>query len=116
MTWIYVAAAVIVFIGATHSYLGETRIFPRLFRADLSPFMRAIVRWAWHLTSVAWLGFAWQLYRIATHAPLGPTEVTRIIAVVFGVTGVVALVTSRGRHIAWPFLALVAVASWFGVG
>jgi hypothetical protein len=115
MIWIYVAATVIVLIGFMHSYLGETRIFPRLFRADLSPFMRAIVRWAWHLTGVAWLGFAWQLYTIAAGRPLGPIEVTRIIATVFGLTGIVSFVASRGRHIAWPFLAIVAVACWFGV-
>ncbi len=34
---------------------------------------------------------------------------------VFGVSGLIAFVTTRGRHIAWPLFALVALASWFGV-
>jgi hypothetical protein len=42
-------------------------------------------------------------------------DLSRTIAVIFGLTGLIAFVTTRGKHIAWPLFALVAIASWFGV-
>jgi hypothetical protein len=122
MILIYIAAIGAVIIGATHSTLGERLIFPRLLRAESLPrlrgsvdFARSIVRWAWHLTSLAWVGFAYLLFLIAAGKTPSAVELSRIIAVVFGLTGLVAFATTRGRHIAWPLLALVALASWFGV-
>jgi hypothetical protein len=122
MILLYAAAIGGVIIGATHSYLGEMRVFPKLLRAENLPrlrgsidFTRSILRWAWHLTSLAWFGFAFLLYLIAAGKSPSAVELARIIAVIFGLTGLVAFVTTRGRHIAWPFFALVALASWFGV-
>ena len=116
MVLLYVAAIVIVIISITHSVLGELRIFPRLFASDkVSPFIRSIVRWAWHITSLAWIGFAYLLFAIAMGHTPDAVALSRIVAVVFGLTGVVTFVTTRGRHIAWPLLTIVALASWFGV-
>jgi hypothetical protein len=122
MTFIYVAAIATVVIGIAHSFLGERLIFPRLFRAENLPrlrgsveFTRSILRWAWHLTSLAWFGFAYLLFLIAAGKTPGALELSRIIAVVFGLTCIIAIATTRGRHVAWPLLALVALASWFGV-
>ena len=116
MALIYVAAIGIVIIGITHSVLGELRIFPRIFTSDkVSPFIRSIVRWAWHLTSLAWIGFGYVLFAIAMGHTPDAVGLTRIVAVVFGLTGVVAFITTRGRHVAWPLLVIVALASWFGV-
>jgi hypothetical protein len=122
MIIIYIAAVGAVIIGIAHSYLGETRIFPRLMRcADLPrlrgtvEFTQAILRWAWHLTSLAWFGFAYLLVLIAMGRTPGAVELARTIAVLFGLSGLIAFVTSRGKHIAWPLFALVALASWFGV-
>lgn len=122
MILIYIAAVAAVVMGIVHSTLGERLVFPRLFAsADLPrlrgslEFTRSILRWAWHLLSLAWFGFAWLLFAIGSgHAPDAIT-LARIIAVVFGVSGLIAFVTTRGRHIAWPLFALVALASWFGV-
>ena len=122
MLFMYVAAIGAVVIGLAHSFLGERLIFPRLFRADNLPrlrgsveYTRSILRWAWHLTSLAWIGFAYLLFVIgAGHTP-NAVELSRTISVIFGLTGLVAFVTTRGRHIAWPLFALVALASWFGV-
>ena len=122
MIFVYVAAIATVVIGVTHSVLGERLIFPRLFRAENLPrlrgsvdFTRSILRWAWHLTSLAWFGFAYLLFLIAAGKTPGAIELSRIIAVVFGLTCIIAFATTRGRHVAWPLLALVALASWFGV-
>jgi hypothetical protein len=122
MPLIYFAAAAVVFAGITHSYLGERRVFPRLFASENLPRLfgsleltRSILRWAWHLMSLAWWGFASLLFAIAAGQTPDAVTLARIIAVVFGLTGLIAFVTTRGRHIAWPLFALVALASWFGV-
>ena len=122
MILIYIAAITTVIIGVAHSTLGERLIFPRLFRAENLPrlrgsveYTRSILRWAWHLTSLAWVGFAYLLFVIAAGKTPTALELSRIIAVIFGLTCIVAFATTRGRHVAWPLLALVAIASWFGV-
>jgi hypothetical protein len=122
MVWIYLAAIGAVGVGVTHSALGERYVFPRLFRCEDLPLLRrsrdytkSILRWAWHLLSVSWFGFAFILFLIALDRAPNAVELSRIIAGVFGLTCVIAIVTTRGRHVAWPLLALVALASWFGV-
>lgn len=122
MVWTYIAAVGAVGLGVAHSALGERYVFPRLFRCEDLPLLRrsreytkSILRWAWHLMSLAWFGFAYILFLIAADLAPNAVELSRIIAVVFGLTGVIAFVTTRGRHVAWPLLALVALASWFGV-
>ena len=122
MILIYIAAIGAVVIGAAHSILGERLVFPRLLRAEGLPrlrgsldFTRSILRWAWHLTSLAWAGFAYLLFLIAAGKSPTAVELSRTIAVIFGLSGLVAFATTRGRHVAWPLFALVALASWFGV-
>lgn len=122
MLLLYLAAIGAVVAGIAHSYLGERRIFPKLLASENLPrlrgsldFTRSILRWAWHLTSLAWIAFAYLLFIVgAGHTPDAVT-LSRIIAVFFGLTGFVAFATTRGRHVAWPLFALVALASWFGV-
>lgn len=115
MTLLYVAAIGAVVLGIAHSALGEWKIFPRLLAPGLPAYTRSIVRWAWHLTSLAWAGFAYLLFLLAAGRAPDAVTLARIIAVVFGLTGIIAFATTRGRHVAWPLLALVALASWFGV-
>jgi hypothetical protein len=122
MIFIYIAALGAIIAGAAHSWLGERLIFPRLFRAENLPrlrgsveYTRSILRWAWHLTSFAWIGFAYLLILIGAGRTPGTVELARTIAVFFGLTGLVAFATTRGKHIAWPLFAVVALACWFGV-
>jgi hypothetical protein len=108
-----------------HSYLGERYILIRLFRRSDLPhifgsdqFTRRTLRFAWHLTSVAWLGFA-VLFAVAGGVPrftqpATATVTLRVAAVTFAVSALVTLAGSRGRHLAWPVFAAIALASWFG--
>lgn len=54
------AAVLLLLIGLAHSYLGERYIFVRLFRLELTKlfgsdwFTERTLRFAWHLTTVAW--------------------------------------------------------------
>lgn len=122
MVWVTMGGGVVVLIAIIHSVVGERLILPRLLRcADLPVlrgdvrFTRSILRWAWHLTSVAWVGFALLLFIIASEKNLEPVTLVRIIAAVFGVSGLIAFITTRGRHAVWPLFAAAAAATWFGV-
>jgi hypothetical protein len=72
------------------------------------------LRFAWHITSVAWLGLA-SLILVLAQSP-GAAQVTqaRLIAGVFGISGLAALVGSRGRHLSWVVFLVIAALVWFG--
>lgn len=110
-----------------HSYLGERYILIRLFRRTDLPhlfgsdlFTRRVLRFAWHLTSVAWLGFG-AILAAAGGVPgiaAVPADVTllRYISLTFVVTAAITLVGSRGRHLAWIIFLAIAAGAWLGAG
>ena len=112
-----VLAAVLTFgIGVVHSWLGERRLIGPLTAPGKrqgmlakSVFARQVLRFAWHLTTLAWWGIAAILAVLAMSRIEGamPT-ILIIIAVTFFVTGLVTLVSSCGRHLAW--LVFFAIA------
>lgn len=114
-----IAAFLTAAVGIAHSYLGERYVLIRLFRRNDLPqlfgsdlFTRRTLRFAWHLTSVAWWGFSALLYILAA----GETDLRRatlgVVAITFGIHAVVTGGMSHGRHLAWiPFLA-IAVLAW----
>lgn len=116
---LYLAAFLILAVGTAHSYLGERYILQRLFRRDNLPelfgstdFTTRTLRFAWHLTSVAWLGLAATLILLA-NPPVTAASIGLVIGVTFLVHFVVALVASRGKHLSWmAFLAIGALAIW----
>ncbi len=113
---LYLAAFLTLAIGIAHSWLGERYILRRLFRREDLPailgsaeFTKRTLRFAWHITSVAWLGFAAILVLLA-HPPMTPRGVGAVIAATFLLHGAVALVGSRGKHLSWVvFLAIAAL-------
>ena len=113
------AATLTVGVGLVHSWLGEVRlIWPlvapgkRMGILEKSAFARGVLRFAWHLTTVAWWGFAAVLVVLAQTQVTGQDRIVLIaIAVMFAMTGLIALIASRGRHLAWPvFLAIAGLA------
>jgi hypothetical protein len=108
------AAALVFALGLAHSLLGERYILIRLFRrADLPQmfgsdvFTKRTLRFAWHLTTVVWWGIAWLLWRMSGSALTVP-EVATTIVWVSALSGLIALVASRGQHLSW--LAFFAIA------
>ncbi len=105
-------------VGMAHSYLGERYILIRLFRRSDLPrlfgsddFTKRTLRFAWHLTTVAWWGFGALLLLLtqgARTATLGA-----VIGATFAVTALLTAVGSRGRHVAWPVFFAIAVTAWF---
>ncbi len=113
-------AAILTFaIGAVHSWAGERRLIGPLLAPerrqallDKSIFARRVLRFAWHLTTVAWWGIGAMLVALA-HTPVDPSGrlVLWIIAATFLINAIVILLTSRGRNLAWPvFIAIAALS------
>jgi hypothetical protein len=116
-----IGAILAVLLAAGHSYLGERYLLTRLFRREDLPkllggteFTKRTLRFAWHLTSVAWLGFAAALVLLASPDRDIGQSLARIIAVTFGLSGLVTLFGSRGRHLAWLVFFAIAALVWFG--
>jgi len=110
---LYFAASLAVAVGLAHSYLGERYLLTRLFRREDLPrlmgsadFTKRTLRFAWHLTSVAWWGFAAIMVLLA-HPPLSPSLLGMVVGIAFLIHCLVSLVASKGRHLSWPvFLAI----------
>ncbi|WP_125778741.1 hypothetical protein [Pseudoalteromonas rubra] len=112
---LYIAAVLLILVSLAHSYLGERFILIRLFKRDNLPqlfgssdFTIRTLRFAWHLTSIAWLGFAALLLALAS-PEFTPTMLLLIIAATFVLHSALALFLSRGKHWSWLLFAVVSV-------
>ncbi len=111
----YLAAILIIVIGIAHSYLGEKYILIRLFRKDDLPklyggtkFTKNTLRFAWHLTTVAWFGFAFLIIHISG-GTLSENVIGNIIAFTFLAHGIVSLVGSKGKHFSWSVFIVIGI-------
>ena len=122
-TLLHLAAFFAVAIGAAHSILGERYILIRLFRRDMLPklfggtdFTRQTLRFAWHLLTISFWGFAAILELLALDA-ISFQNLSWVIAVTFLITGATALIASRGRHLSWlVFFFIGGVALYAALG
>ncbi|MEZ4438857.1 MAG: DUF3995 domain-containing protein [Polyangiaceae bacterium] len=102
-----IAATCLVLLAALHSALGERLILRPLFAdgrwsSDLPRgATQSILRGAWHLTSLFWLGLA------ATFSGLSLTVATAIACLAAGAMILVGL----RSHLAWPLFLLAGLAS-----
>lgn len=116
-TALYFAAFLLVTVGIAHSYLGERYILMRLFRRNDLPklfgnseFTIRTLRFAWHITSVAWWGYAVILVLLARPAATS-SAVGLVIGCTFLAHSAIALAGSRGKHLSWLiFLAIGIIA------
>lgn len=112
------AALLTIAIGIIHSVLGERYILIRLFRQPLpklfgsDEFTRKTLRFAWHITTLAWFGFAALLIQI--HLDRGTTSALLMtIAATFAITALVALIASRGKHLSWIVFGAIATLCFY---
>jgi hypothetical protein len=107
---LFVAALLTFTVGLIHSVLGERFILMRL--PEQAIFKARILRFAWHLTTIAWWGVGAMLV-LASRGLLTAGNTLRVIAATMAVTSAIILVSSRGRHLAWPvFLAIAILSFW----
>jgi len=116
-----IASGLAILLAIAHSYLGEHYILVRLFRRTDLPkllggvaFTKQTLRFAWHITSIAWLGLASLIVVLAWSPDGSQLMQARIISGVFAVSGAVALAESRGRHLSWLAFFAIAALVWFG--
>lgn len=120
MNYLLLAAAGIILATAfAHSYLGEKYILRRLFRRELPKlfgsdwFTKRTLRFAWHLTSLAWVALAFILGEMSHHSGDEMVEIVALTVIGLCVaSGIVAFAFTRGRHLAWVAFLAVAVLVW----
>ncbi|MGY1424134.1 hypothetical protein [Lysobacter sp. A289] len=119
---LYLAAFLAVALAVAHSVLGERYILVRLFRRDDLPklfgsseFTIRTLRFAWHITTVAWIGLAALLVH-AGRDDLSTSGVLRIIGATFVASGFLPLLFTRGKHLSWLVLFTIGgIALWCAV-
>lgn len=104
---LHIAATLIFILGAAHSWLGERYLLSHLFRRNNLPellggtdFTKQTLRFAWHLTTVAWWSLAILLLQ-AEDGTLSAISVARVIGWTAIVSGLFPLGFTRGRHLSW---------------
>jgi hypothetical protein len=113
MNALHIAAILCVLLGLAHSILGERYILIRLFRRPNLPklfggtdFTVQTLRFAWHITTVAWWGFAGIL--IALSAETRAEDLVRIVAWTAALSALLPIWFTRGRHLSWIVLLAIA--------
>lgn len=107
-----IAAAALLALAGLHSLLGERLLLGPLLALEPWPplplgrfLSRRTLRFAWHLTSVAWAGLA----ALAAGRPRDPFVVL-VVTAVLAATGAIAFGATRGRHFAWALALAGAIA------
>jgi hypothetical protein len=115
-----VAGCLSIAIAVAHSVLGERLVVtPLIMQGESLPklggsrrFMRRVIRFGWHLTSVAFIGLGALLVSMSKE-PMQYVTSLEIICVTFAVSSLTVLIGSRGKHFAWPVFAVIAALTWF---
>jgi hypothetical protein len=109
------AAVLCIGIGLVHSLLGERYILVRLFRGSRIPhlfgsdfFTKRTLRFAWHLTTIAWWGLGYMVWAVSRDTADPENVVLVTVLTVFFVSGAVALVASKGKHLSWVVFWAIA--------
>lgn len=117
---LYLGCVLLILIGFIHSYFGEKYILIRLFRRDNIPklygsdwFTKRVLRFAWHITTIAWWGFAAILFILANQNDHVERTILIIISVVFFTSGLISGGFSKGKHLSWIVFFAIAGLSLY---
>lgn len=109
------AAALIIFIGLAHSYLGEKYLLMRLFRRKDLPVIlgsetatKQTLRFAWHITSIAWWGIAGLLIAMQMSPGSAYQAALWMCVIVFGISAFIPI-ANGGSHKSWIIFGAIAV-------
>jgi hypothetical protein len=108
------AAAVLTLVTAfTHSYFGERRLIGPLVASHDGVMSRLlakqVIRLAWHLTTLLWLGQTLLLLRAAYAPEFFDPALIGGIGVLYIAVGLTDALLTRGQHIGWPMLTAIGV-------
>ena len=105
-----IASLLLVLCGLVHSVLGERYILIRLFKRENLPelfgsdqFTKGTLRFAWHITSLAWFGFAALLVLL-------PDAIVLLLtcSLVFAFSGILSAYFTRGKHLSWLVFFMIS--------
>lgn len=106
-----IASLLLVLCGLVHSILGERYILIRLFKRDNLPhifgsdqFTKGTLRFAWHITTLAWFGFAALLILLPESKILLVT-----VSIIFALSGVFSAYYTKGKHLSWLMFWVISV-------
>jgi hypothetical protein len=114
-----VAAILFIVLGIAHSYLGERYILiplfkrghlPKIFNSEL--LTERTLRFAWHVTTVAWFALAAILFALNMISPR--VSIARVITLASFGSFVLALIVTRGKHFSWVVFLAISLAVWLG--
>ena len=116
MIALHIAAILFFVLGLGHSILGERYILIRLFRRPNLPklfgdtfFTVQTLRFAWHITTVAFWGLAGIVVAVAQGVNQ-PEDLLRVVAWTSVVSALLPLWFTRGKHLSWlVFLAIAGL-------
>ncbi len=95
-------ALIIITIGLVHSILGEkTVIGPLMTRDTAPPYIKRLMRVGWHITTLFWFAIAAQFLAMHFYPAQSRKSFILIMAVTFGISALIALFASKGKHISW---------------
>ena len=108
-----IAAILLVLCGLVHSILGERYLLSRLFKRDNLPhlfgsdaFTKGTLRFAWHITTFCWFGFAALLLLLPDSTALLLT-----VGLIFLASGLLSAYYTKGKHLSWlVFFAISALS------
>lgn len=103
----WIAAGLLIVIAAAHSALGERAIVGPLLRSDgwqvrvPRPAADRILRFAWHLTSLAWVALAAALLGAAVPVVFAAVCLSAFVIIIIATPG----------HVAWPLFLAAGLAA-----
>ena len=113
MTLLWAAAILMVATAIVHSVLGERRLIGPILALDSDvttrPLARAVLRFAWHFTSVLIA-----LTALLVAWPETPRMLILVTGAVYLAVGLFDAGMTRGKHVGWPFLAGAGVLALMG--
>ncbi len=105
-----ITSLLLVLCGLVHSVLGERYILMRLFKRENLPelfgsdqFTKGTLRFAWHITSLAWFGFAALLLLLPA-----ATLLLFTCSLVFALSGLFAAYFTGGKHLSWLVFFMIS--------
>ncbi len=107
-------AIIIIAIGCVHSMLGEKMVItPLVNRDDIPKKIRRLLRVAWHITTLFWFAIAAQLIAMNIWPDQAFKSFLIIMSVAFGISTLISLINSKGKHISWiGFLAATVLLGY----
>ncbi len=115
-----IAALLTIAVSLMHSIIGERRLITPLLNMEGLPIIlgslkntKLTLRTAWHITSLLWWGIAAQMVYLHFMPESLGTVFLWIVTMVFGISGMAALICSKGAHLSWVFFIPISLITGF---